>query len=138
MRSVELGNFYQYNYHIRVLCPKGMSFTANSGTKAAVLAKGRSSTANSRTKVAVLLGMNMCGSFTLRSAAHSEQILKDVKDPRGTSVEVRRVDLALWALRISPKFTTRIPSGFLTRSEIRKSHHSSPPPTKPIVISNYM
>ena len=34
--------------------PKGRSFTANSGTKAAVLPKDRSSTANSETKVAVL------------------------------------------------------------------------------------
>ena len=51
----------------RVL-PKLRSFTANAGTKAAVLHKGRSSTANSETKVAVLLGMNRCGSFPLLSA----------------------------------------------------------------------
>ena len=42
-----------YHHHQSVL-PKGRSFTANSGTKAAVLPKGRSSTANSETKVAVL------------------------------------------------------------------------------------
>ena len=35
--------------------PKDRSFTANSGTKAAVLPKGRSST-NSKTKIAVLIG----------------------------------------------------------------------------------
>ena len=29
-----------------------------------------------------------------------------LKDPRGTSEEVRRVDLTKWALRTSPKFTT--------------------------------
>ena len=51
--------------------PKGRSFTANSGTKAAVLPKGRSSTANLGTKVAVLLGMIRCGSFLLLSAPHS-------------------------------------------------------------------
>ena len=37
---------------------------------------------------------------------------------------VRRVDLANWALRTSPKFTTGLnisPSGFVTRSEIQKS-----------------
>ena len=45
--------------------PKGRSFTAHSGTKAAVLPKGRISTANSGTKVAVLLGINRCGSFPL-------------------------------------------------------------------------
>ena len=50
------------NHHRRFL-PKGRSFTANSGTKAAVLSKGKSSTANSGTKVAVLLGMSRCGSF---------------------------------------------------------------------------
>ena len=48
--------------------PKGMSFTANTGTKAAVLPKGRSSAANSGIKVAVLLRMNKCGSFPLLSA----------------------------------------------------------------------
>ena len=46
------------------ILPKGRSFTANSGTTAAVLLKGRSSTANSGTQAAVLLGM-------LLSAPHS-------------------------------------------------------------------
>ena len=49
---------------------KGRSFTANSGTKAAVLPKDRSSSANSGTKVAVLLGMDRCGSFPLLSAPY--------------------------------------------------------------------
>ena len=48
--------------------PRGRSFTANSGTNAAVLPKGRSSTTNSGTKVAVLIWMNRCGSFLLLSA----------------------------------------------------------------------
>ena len=56
------------------------SFTANSGTKAAVLPKGKSSTTNSGTKVAVLLGMNRCGSFPLLSAPHSlSRIWTDLK-----------------------------------------------------------
>ena len=38
----------------------------------------------------------------------SEQTLKDLKRPRGTNVQVRRVDLANWALRTSPKFTRRV------------------------------
>ena len=50
---------------------KDRSFTANSGTKAAVLLKGRSSTANSGTQAAVLLGIDRCGSFPLLSAPHS-------------------------------------------------------------------
>ena len=53
------------------ILPKGRSFTANSGTKAAVLFKVRSSTANSGTQAAVLLGMDRCGSFSLLSALHT-------------------------------------------------------------------
>ena len=53
------------------ILPKGRSFTANSGTKAAVLLKARSSTANSGTRAAVLLGMDRCGSLPLLSAPHS-------------------------------------------------------------------
>ena len=51
--------------------PNDRSFTANSGTKAAVLLKGRPSTAISRTQVAVLLRMDRCGSLPLFSAPHS-------------------------------------------------------------------
>ena len=77
----------------------------------AVLSKGRSSTANSVTKVIILLGMNRCG-IASRCFPHpilslaSEQILKVLKNPSGPSVKVRRVDLANWALMISPNFTT--------------------------------
>ena len=76
-----------YQSLIRVFCPKGRSFTA------------------------VLLGMDRCGSFPLLSAPHSlfsiwPDLKKFWKDPRGTNVEVMRVDLANWALRTSPKFTT--------------------------------
>ena len=56
-----------YN-HLQTVQPKGKSFTANLGTKAAVLPKGRPSTANSGTMVAVLLGMDSCCSFPLLSA----------------------------------------------------------------------
>ena len=57
--------FITLTVHHRCLVPKGRSFTADSGTKAAVLSKGRSSTANSETEFAVLLGMNRYGSFQL-------------------------------------------------------------------------
>ena len=60
----------KHHYHQSVL-PKSKTFTANSGTKAAVLLKGRSSTTNAWTKVAVLLGMDRCSSFPLLSAPHS-------------------------------------------------------------------
>ena len=46
---------------MRVL-PKGRSFTANSGTKAAILSKGRSSITNSGAKAAVLLGIEWLSS----------------------------------------------------------------------------
>ena len=53
-------------------------------------------------------------------------------------MEVRREDLANWALRTSPKFTTEvkisIPSGFLTRSEIRKSQSPFAPLLKYIIL----
>ena len=72
-------------YIVRVFRLRARSFTANSGTKAAILLKGRSSTANLRTKatflikgrsstanwgtkVTVLLDMNRCGEFPLLSA----------------------------------------------------------------------
>ena len=73
---------------IMSILPKGRSFTANSGTKAAVLLKGRSSTENSGTQAAVLLGMDRCGSlpncfphpaFSLTSG----QTLKDLKRSQG-------------------------------------------------------
>ena len=53
------------------ILPKGRSFTANSGTKVAVLLNGRSSTANSGTQAAVLLGIDRWGSFLLLSTPHS-------------------------------------------------------------------
>ena len=65
--------FHIYIYIIIIISV--VSFTANSGTKAAILPKGRSSIANSGTYVAVLLGMNRCGSFPLLSAHHSLQHL---------------------------------------------------------------
>ena len=81
-------------------------------TKAAFLPKGRSSTANSGTKVAVLPRMNSCGSSQCfphpTLSLSSKQTLKDLKYPTGPNVEVRRVDLANWALRTSPKFTTGV------------------------------
>ena len=61
---------YISDFIIKSILPKGRSFTANSGTKAAVLLKGWPSTANSGTQAAVLLGMDRCGSFPLFSAPH--------------------------------------------------------------------
>ena len=84
-------------------------------------AEGRSPTANSLTKVAVLPGTEQVRqlplAFRTPHSLASEQTLKDLKDPRVTNVEVRRVDLANLALRTSSKFNKQ----FLTRTKIRKS-----------------
>ena len=50
--------------------------------------------------------MNRCCIIPCFSAPHS--LFSIWKDPRGVSVEVRRVDLANWALRMSPKLTTGV------------------------------
>ena len=57
---------YHHDYHYQSVLPERRSFTANSGTQAAVLPKGWSSTVNS-----VLLRMNRYGSFPLLSTPHS-------------------------------------------------------------------
>ena len=127
-------NNHHHHHHQSVL-PKGRSFTVNSGTKAAALPKGRSSTANSGTMVAVLLGMNKCGSFPLLSVPHSlfsiwTDLKRSEKIPGGFNVEVRRVDLANWALWISLKFTTGIKykfhQVFLSDQRSRNPNHPSP------------
>ena len=61
----------------------------------------------------------------------SEQTLQDLKDPKGTNVEVRRVDLANWARRTSPKFTAGVKynfhQGFWPDHRSRNPNHPSPP-----------
>ena len=58
---------------------------------------------------------DLIGAVASRCFAHptlslaSEQTLEG---PRGTNEEVRRVDLANWALRTSPKFTTGVKHQF--------------------------
>ena len=63
------------------------------------------------TRLPFYQGLNRCGSFPLPSAPHSlfriwKDLKRSVKIPRGTNVEVMSVDLANWALRTSPKFST--------------------------------
>ena len=61
-----------YTVYIQNVLSKGRSFTANSGTKVAVLRKSRPYTANTRTKVVVLVGMNGCNSTSpTRGTIHS-------------------------------------------------------------------
>ena len=94
---------------------KSKSFTANTGTKAAVLPKVSTSTANSGSKVADLLGMNRSDSFPFLSAPHSLfSTYTDLKRSQAI-VDVRRVYLANWALRTSPKITTGLKYQFHQR-----------------------
>ena len=58
----------------------------------------------------------------------SEQALKDQKRSQGTIVELRRVDLANWTLRTSPKFSTRVKyQGFSPDQRSGNPNHPSPP-----------
>ena len=114
--AIDYRLYIQYHHHRQSGLPQGRSFTTSAGTQAAVLPTGRSSTANSGTQAAVLPGIELVRqlpvAFHTPLSLPSEQILKDLKRSQGHHVEVRRVDLANWALRTSPKFIT----GFLTRS----------------------
>ena len=65
----------------------------------------------------------------------SEQTLKDLKRSQGTNEEMRKVDLANWALRTSPKCTTgvkyRFRQGFFLPDQRsgNPNHPSSPLPS---------
>ena len=52
--------------------------------------------------------LNRSGGFPLFSAPLSLTSQQTLKHPRGTNLEARRVDLANWALRSLPKFTTGV------------------------------
>ena len=95
-----------------------------------------------------LQGINRCGSFSLLSATHSLSLslslslfsiwtdLRRSEDPRGSSVEVRRVNLANWALQTSPKFTTGVKYQFHQgfRPDLRSGNPNHPSP--PIILHN--
>ena len=130
--NIQLLNDINHHHHHQGILPKDRSFTANPGVKAAVLFNGRSSTADSGTQAAVLLGI--IGAVTSRCSPHPTLSLayeQTLKDPRGTSVEMRRVDLANWALRTSPKFTTGVKyqfhQGFWPDQRSGNPNYPSPP-----------
>ena len=84
------------------------------------------------TKVVVLLGMIRYCSFPLLSALHSFfSIWKDLKRCEKIRLEVRRVDLANWALRTSPRFATgvkyQIYQDFWPEQRSGNPNHPSPP-----------
>ena len=135
-----------HHHHHQSVLPKGRSFTANlgtkaavlfkgrsstinSGTKAAVLLKGRSSTAHSGRKVAVLLGMNRCSSFRLLSASHCLfSIWTDLKrSEKIPGAPVWRWGEWIWLTgpsglhRNSPQRLNISSISVFDRSEIRKS-----------------
>ena len=100
-----------HNYHQSVLF-KGRYFIASAGTQAAVLLKADLPPQTQEPRLQFYQGLNRCSSFLLLSTPHSLSLSsaseRTLKDPKGTNVEVSRVDLANWALRTSPKFTTGV------------------------------
>ena len=79
--------------------------------------------------------MDRCSNFLLLSASHAlfsiwTNLKMSKKDPRGTIVEVRRVDLANCALWTSPKFTTsviyQVHQGFWPDQRSGNPNHPSP------------
>ena len=68
-----------------------------------------------------------------------EQTLKDLKRSQGTNEEMRRVDLANWALRTSPKFATGVNHQFHKGfwPDQRSGNHNQPSPLLMIILENY-
>ena len=80
-----------YHHHHQSVLPKGRSFAANSAPRLKLYAKAGPSP-KLRNQCCSLLGINRCGCFshpTFFSA--SEQTLKDLKNPMGPILEVRKV-----------------------------------------------
>ena len=80
--------------------------------------------------------LNRCGSFPLLSAPHSlfniwTDLKRSKKYPRGINVEVRRMDVANWTLRTSPKLTIEVKyqfhQGFWPEQISGNPNHPSPP-----------
>ena len=65
------------------------------------------------------------------SLVREQTLKKDLKRNQGTSVEVKRVDLANWAIRTSPKFTTGVKyqfhQGLWPDQRSGNTSHPSPP-----------
>ena len=93
-----------YYIHHQSVLPKGRSFTASSGTKVAVPQQTQ--------EPRLQFYQGWIAAVAPRCFPHptfsltSEQILKDLERSQRHHMEVRRVDLANWALLTSPKFTT--------------------------------
>ena len=97
----------QSDWHHQSVLPKGRSFTASAGTKAASLPLQTQEPRQQFYQGWIGAVASHCFSHPILSLAF-QQTLKDLRDPRGTNMEVRRVDLANWALQTSPKFTTGV------------------------------
>ena len=95
-----------------MFCSRAGPSLQSAGTKAEVLPKAGLPPHTQEPRLQFYWGKigevaSRCFLHTILSLT-SEQILKDLKVPRGTSVEARRVDLANWALQTSPKFITGV------------------------------
>ena len=130
LRLMEHPQHHHHDHHHQRVPPKGRSFTASAGTKAAVLQKAGLPPQTQELRLQFYYGW--LGAVASRCFPNptlysvSEEILQD---PRGTNVEVRRKDLANWGLRTSPKFTTGVKyqfhQGFWPDSRSRNLNHPS-------------
>ena len=119
--EINSSNYINNTIHIIIIIimsvlPNSRPLTASAGTKAAILPKTGLPPKTQEPRLQFYQGSLGAVSFrcfphlTLSSA--SEQTWKTWKDPRDINVEMRRVDLASWTLRTSPKFTTGIKHQF--------------------------
>ena len=109
--------------------PKGRCINARTGTYAAVLPKADLPPHARELRLLVYQGVDRCGSFPLLSAPHSLfSIWTDLQISQGHNVVVRRVDLANWALRTSPKFITEVKYQFHRRfwPDRKSGNHNHP------------
>ena len=109
--TVTFHHHHHHNHHHQSVLPEGR-YTTSAGTQAAVLPKAGLPPQTQESRLQLYQALNRCGKFPLLAhltlSLTSEQTLKYLKYSRGTSVEVRRVNVANWTLLTSPKFTTGV------------------------------
>ena len=134
MYRTDLCSLLYYTIIIRVFCPRTGRSHCKLRNEDCSSTKGRSSIANSGTKAVVLPGM--IGAVASHCFPHPTlfsiwtDLKRSEKIPKGTNVEVRRVNLANWAFRTSPKFTTgvkyQLHQGFWPDPRSGNPNHPSP------------
>ena len=124
-----------YHHHHHECSAQGQVLNYNRRNLSCSSAEGRSSTGKLRNQ-GCSFTRDWIGAVASRCFPHptlsleSEKTVKDLKRAQGHHVEVRRVDLANWTLRTSPKFTTRVKyqfhRGFLLDQRSGNNNRPSP------------